>query len=517
MSSFTAGNGNMTMRRRASYTVVLMLVVTACSSSSPASTTTSPALIATSTSTTEPPVGIAAASGIGDAFYPHLGNAGYDVQHVDLQLRIDPEAPRIDGVALLEAVALDDLDSWSVDLSIMTVKSVTVDGQPADFEQSETELAVDPVATVLEGASFTTEITYGGKPVPFVSEAAPFDTGFLASKDGYFALSEPDGASSWFPANDHPRDKATYQVAVTVPRPYVVASSGVLVETLSDEDLITYVWQAKQPLAPYLLALAVGDLEVFEEVGPDGIAIRNYFDDDLVGVAATFERQSEMLGYLSELFGPYPFESYGAIVLDTEDLGVALETQTISTFGLQALSLGEDVVVHELAHQWFGDSVSLTEWKDIWLNEGFATYAQWLWDEHTGGEAQRDAAIVEAYGVISGGVFVGQVEDEAAAARLAEQAFPPPGSPQPDDLFNASVYLRGGLTLHALRLAVGDEAFFEILRTYASRFEYGHATTDEFISVAENVSGLPLADLFDAWLYQPTVPAIPELGLQPLG
>ena len=403
-----------------------------------------------------------------------------------------------------------------MDFSVLTVSAVSVDGTPAEFAQEEYELTIDPPETVLAGETFSMEITYGGIPQPFVSEAAPFDTGFRASVDGYFALSEPDGASSWFPANDHPLDKATYRVEASVPRPYVVASSGLLTGVVEDEDFITYTWEAREPLASYLLAMAVGDFERFEEVGPDGIVIRNYFDDDLSGVAAIFERQSEMIGYLSELFGPYPFEAYGALVLETEDLGVALETQTMATFGSQVLSLGEDVVVHELAHQWFGDSVSLTQWSDIWLNEGFATYSQWLWAERVGGVSQRDAEIAEAYAVMSGRAFAGQTDSEDAAARLAEEAFPPPGSPEPDDLFNASVYLRGGLTLHALRLEVGDEVFFEILRTYAERFAYGNTTTAEFVELSEEVSGQELEGLFDAWLYENPIPPIPELELAPL-
>ena len=507
-------------RRLPALVLALALGVTACSGTSSAASTTSTTVPSSRAipATTAPIVagGIDAADGLGDDYYPELGNAGYDVQHVELELRIDPARPRIDGVATLQAVATDDLDSWSVDLSTMTVKTVMVDGVAAAFDHVEPELRIDPPEPVEAGETFEMVIAYGGKPVPFFTEAAPFQTGFLPSVDGYFALSEPAGASSWFPANDHPLDKATYGVSVTVPRPFVVASSGLLAQQLEDEDLITYVWEANQPLASYLLTMAVGDFERFDEVGPAGVVIRNYFDDDLTGVAEIFARQSEMLGYLSEIFGPYPFDSYGALVLETEDLGAALETQTLSTFGSQVLSLGDAVVVHELAHQWFGNSVSLTEWKDIWLNEGFATYAEWLWQEHTSGPAARDAEIARWYAVMSGQAFTDQVDTDAAAAELAEAAFPPPGAPHRDDLFNASVYKRGGLTLHALRLEVGDEAFFEILQTYAKRFAYGNTSTEEFVALVEEVSGRSLQDFFDAWLYENPIPAIPELGLAPL-
>ena len=220
--------------------------------------------------------------------------------------------------------------------------------------------------------------------------------------------------------------------------------------------------------------------------------------------------------YFSSIFGEYPFDQYGALVLETSDVPTALETQTISTFGRQVLFVGDAVVAHELAHQWFGDSVSVTEWKDIWINEGFATYAEWLWAEHDAGLPSRDVAIAQSYEAISGAVFMrGDTNAEAAATVAAEQ-YPPPGLVASDDLFNASVYLRGGLTLHALRLRIGDEAFFGLLETYAQELAYGNSSTEIFIEYAEAAAGEDLGDFFDAWLYQEQMPPIPEMGLAPL-
>jgi len=504
--------------------LVVFLVLTACTST--VSTTTAPeqttsGSIADSVpeqlTTTTALIGIEASNGIGDDFYPGLGNSGYDVEHVTLDLAFDPLGPRISGVATFEAVATDDLASWSVDLSTVFASEVLVDGEPALFEQTSGELRVIANQPIPEGADFRMAVTYGGQPIPFTSAGAPFATGFHESEDGWYALSEPDGASSWFPSNDHPLDKSTYTVSVTVPNPLVAVSSGRLEGVESDRDFSTFVWEVEQPVASYLLAFAVGDFEREDSDVVDGITIRNYFDSDLTArERQIFASQGAMIQYFSTVFGDYPFDVYGALVLETSDVGTALETQTISTFGRQVLFLGDSVVAHELAHQWFGDSVSITQWRDIWINEGFATYAQWLWSEHDSGITNRDLEIVQAYEVMSGAIFVRNDTNANAAATIAAEQFPPPGLVNSDDLFNTSVYLRGGLTLHALRLELGDEAFFELLRTYAGELAYGNSSTEIFVAYAEEAAGRDLTDFFQGWLYDEQMPPIPELGLEPL-
>jgi aminopeptidase N len=245
-------------------------------------------------------------------------------------------------------------------------------------------------------------------------------------------------------------------------------------------------------MASYLASVNIGKYMLVTETGPNGLPIHDYFP---LGTApdtiAHFNRTNQMLSFFSDTYGPYPFESYGAIVVP-EELGTAMENQTLSLFGMDITD--EISIVHELSHQWFGDSVSVKTWNDIWLNEGFATYSEALWVEHSQGETAFHKYMRDLYGDIT---------DKMMAS---------PENPTIADLFGDSVYERGAWVLEALRLQVGDDTFFRILRTYYDRYKYGNASTDDFIAVAKEVSGQDLKRVFDDWLYSNRVPAMPKLG-----
>jgi len=250
-------------------------------------------------------------------------------------------------------------------------------------------------------------------------------------------------------------------------------------------------------MASYLATVVIGDLEIIDDApstATSGVTVRNVLPNDLSsGSLAVLSTQGEMISFFEDIFGPYPFAAYGIAVVDSFE--AALENQTLSIFGRQMVDFPgffETVLVHELAHQWFGNSVTPGDWGDIWLNEGFATYAEWLWIEHTAGNAALAATIR------------GERNQMALASDL-----PPPGNPPADDLFNASVYVRGGLVLHALRAEIGDEAFFETLLTYATTYRNGVVGTEDFVSLAEEISGSDLDAVFDAWLYGEEVPELP--------
>lgn len=440
------------------------------------------------------------ADGLGDPYFPELGNGGYDVQHYTLDLAWDEEINSIAGMVTLAITATEDLSTFNLDFLGFIIDSITLNGVDVDWERDGRELIITPPEPLLNESTFEVAVTYNGVPGEGVFGAYDvFAGGWTRHTKGVYVASEPNGAAMWFPANDHPLDKATFTFEITVSNNYVVAANGLLQTiTENDDETLTYRWEASDPMATYLATVNIGDFVVQTAEGPNGLPIRNYFPSRIAESATqAFAPTADMIAFYSEIFGPYPFEAYGVVVADT-DLPFALETQTISLFGNRIAvgrSSAETVIAHELAHQWFGNSVSLSRWKDIWLNEGFATYASLLWLEHTRGtEAFQNE--VEGYYL-----FI-------ANSNLATQRFAAPANPQQRDLFNAGVYVRGAVALHALRLEVGDAAFFDILRAYYDRFKYSNATTEDFIAVAEEVSGKDLAAFFDAWLYAEEVPEL---------
>ena len=440
------------------------------------------------------------APGIGDSLSPNLGNGGYDAQHYVLDLDVDLEANIIDGTVTIEAVAAHDLSAFNLDFIGFDIESIVIDDIPVTFSRRGRELTIVPEEPLAEGTAFTVAVTYSGEPGEGMDNLSAFSRGWNRYERGVFVASEPTGAAAWYPVNDHPLDKATYTFEITVPEPYVVAANGVLVETIDDGDTVTYIWQNDDLMASYLVTVNIARFVEVREEGPDGLPIRNYFPARLAERAIpVFNRTADMMVYFNEIFGPYPFDAYGVVVADTP-LFFALETQTLSLFGSQvvpgntpavisALSNTEITIAHELAHQWFGNSVTPAGWQDIWLNEGFATYASALWIEHDRGTEAFEGMMESMYRNIAGEEFA-------------------PGAPGARELFSIGVYQQGAWTLHALRLEVGDEAFFALIREYADRFKYGNARTEDFIEVAEEVSGQELGDFFDAWLFDGGVPLL---------
>ena len=449
---------------------------------------TSPSVAGTATTTTSSsgPVGRQGATGVGDPYFPDAGNGGYDVDHYVLDLTWDPTRQHLDGVTTISAVATQALASFSLDLIGLDVRAVEVDDRPARWVRgTDHELVVTPARALARDVTFTTVVRYGGTPAA-IPGPAPLEPGFMTDGREVYVASEPNGAATFFPGNDHPADKATYEIRVTVPDALDVAANGLLRETISDRaGTETWVFDAPDPMATYLVQVVVGNLRFEELTGPGGLSIRNAYDADLgEGVGAAFGRQGEMIDFFDDLFGPYPFNTYGVVVVD-EDLGFALETQTLSLFGSDVLA--EPIVAHELAHQWFGDHVSLASWRDIWLNEGFATYAQWLWAEHRG---------------------AGTVDEIALASVRTPGLDVPPADPGAEQLFRTTVYVRGALTLHVLRHELGDDAFFTLLRTWVERYGGASATSADFEALAGEVGRRDLSGLFDAWLRAPRLPSL---------
>ncbi|SDH22064.1 Peptidase family M1 [Sinosporangium album] len=433
------------------------------------------------------------APGIGDPDFPADGNGGYDVSHYSLKLSYTPANKHLAGVAAISATALHDLVRFNLDLSGLHVDGVLIDGEPAEFQRSGSELVVKPPRRIGKGEKFTTRVTYSGTPKPVRDSSNLGIYGFVPTSDGAFVVCEPNGAKTWFPSNDHPSDKATFDFELTVPEGLTALANGELVGgPVTAEGKTTFLWRERHPMVTYLATMTLGEFATRTGTTDRGLpnfaATAPRFDGQLDRV---FRLSGEITDYWSTIFGPYPFSSTGGVI-DDFHTGYALENQTKPMYG--GFIPDESIIAHELAHQWFGNSVSIKRWKDLWLNEGFATYAEWLWSEHRG--------LLTAEQIFTG--------------RLSMVDSPvwsyPPGRAKPDDLFHESVYNRGAMALHALRQRIGDAAFFTLLRTWVRDHAYGHATTDDFVALAERLSGKNLDRLFDTWLFKQGRPRWPERG-----
>jgi Peptidase family M1 domain/Peptidase M1 N-terminal domain len=649
------------------------------------------------------------APGVGDPYYPLDGNGGYDVQHYDLDVAYDPPSDQLTGIATISARATQNLSRFDLDLVELTVRSITVNGTKATWRRDGQELIVTPAHGLAKGSAYTVKVRYDGVPKELGDDQLGL-SGFIHEDDGQIVAGEPHAASSWFPVNDHPSDKASYTFHVTVPNGLDVIANGELKGKQKRGPVTRWTWDEKAPMASYLATVNSGHFRVdafrsggrsyvnaihenlykpFAEPrtgsqyaysqaadasykrlartidvpaggadlsfqiarsteegwdhvmveahhpgqddwttlpdanghttqepglhcdneqltphpfllhyltlgatpddpctaggttgdwwaatgasdgyetwdvdlsayagGPVEVSISYvsdqiiqkagvYVDDVVVSTGqgstsfeadsdpldgwhvlgppegspanendwavgptftgeeigpsaeASLKRLPEILAFLSTKFGPYPFSAAGGIVTDDERLGFALETQTRPLYSPAFFDGAENtsVVSHENTHQWFGDSLSVKQWKDLWLNEGFATYGAWLWEEHEGGPSLQE--VFDSYREIP-------ADDPFWSAPTAD--------PGIDDLFGSAVYDRGGLALQALRQKVGDATFFRILKTWSASHKYGNVSTAEFTALAEKLSGCDLDALFRTWLYTGGKPA----GFEPL-
>ncbi len=438
------------------------------------------------------------APGIGDSYYPLDGNGGYDVSHYDIRLSYRPATDVLSGTTTILAKTTKDLSRFNLDF-LLKVSSVRVNNVPATFATDGGELTVTPAAALRKGADLTVVVRYTDTPEPYRLYGF---AGWARTPTGALGVNEPQIAPWWYPSNDHPKDKATFDVSIAVPEGVEALSNGVLVDRQQQTaGMVRWNWRSVRPQAPYLTFLAIGQYEVREATAPNGQPLITAYGDDLgdngPAARASVERTPEVIETLEQSFGPYPFEAQGGVV-DTS-LGFALENQTRPVYDDAFFRRGANtsVVAHELAHQWFGDSVSVRDWKEIWLNEGFATYAEYLWSD-----AQGEGTPAE---------LAQYVYDSIPADDEFWQVTP--GDPGPDNQFADAVYDRGGMTVQALRTAVGDTAFFTILEKWTSKHKYGTATTAQFIALAEKVSGTQLDDLFQTWLYTAGKPATGPNGV----
>ena len=428
-----------------------------------------------------------------DRYLPTNGDDSYGVDGYALDLRYRVSTNRLEGTATIRATSVGMLRSFSLDLSRLRVSKVRIAGQKsARFTQSAHKLVVMPATPIAAGTAFTVEVDYAGAPGPRSSKWG--SVGWEELADGVIVAAQPSGASTWFPCNDRVDDKASYDIRFATDPAYTVVCNGMLVERRTASGLTHWHYAQPEPTATYLATVQLGryTLDAVDLAGVPGVrayprAIAARVDADLAALPA-------MMGFFVESFGPYPFGSY-TVVVTADDLEIPLESQALATFGanhMDGAGGSERLVAHELAHQWFGNSVGLTRWSDIWLNEGFACYSEWLWSEHRGGPSADTLARQHRR----------RLATEPADILLAD--------PTATLMFDDRVYKRGALLLHSLRLTIGSEVFFALLTAWTAGHRHGTATSDDFRALAEAVSERPLDALFDAWLSATKLPALPR-------
>ncbi|MGF1429201.1 M1 family metallopeptidase [Kitasatospora sp. LaBMicrA B282] len=436
-----------------------------------------------------------------DPYFPDHGDPRFRVHRYELTLDYRPGPNRLAGAARIGALAGPEaLREFALDLAEFRIGRVLVDGKAAHYTHRGGKLRIRPAKTLAAGAAFTVEVHYSGNPKPVRSPWGGL--GWEELTDGALVASQPVGAPSWYPCNDRPADKASYLVSLTAPSPYTVVTGGRLLTRTTRASSTTWVYEQAAPTSSYLVGIAVGSLERVLLVAPEPGAVpqSGYVPPVLVPqFTGDFGRQPQMMRFFEELFGPYPFDEYRVVVVD-EELDVPVEAQGMAVFGtnhVDGVRGSERLVAHELAHQWFGNSVTVADWRHIWLNEGFAKYAEWLWAEHAGGRsAQEHAATAHR-------MLAGLPQD----LRLAD--------PGRKSMFDDRLYERGGLAVHALRVALGETAFRRMLRDWATGRRGGVVTTADFMAHAQRYAaaeaGGALVELFDAWLFDGPLPALPVL------
>jgi aminopeptidase N len=444
------------------------------------------------------PAGEPGAAGVGDPYFPLEGNGGYDVRHYDLSFSYDPATDRLDGTMVVRARATQDLSRLDLDLQQLEVSAVRVNDNPAAFNRDGQELQVTPLNRLRQGSTFNVAVDYGGIPQTIVGSPIVFGSpyGFLHTDDGAFMGDEPNVASTWMPLSDHPSDKATWTIRATVPAGKGVVANGRLVSQVTANGKSTFVWDEPEQMATYLVTACIGNWVIKTGRTPGGVPETVAVDPTIIAsrpdaVDFFYNTTAEATDLWTEAFGPYPFDSTGAIAdnatFNGQPLGFSLETQTRPVYSAVRST---STIAHELAHMWFGDSVSVADWHHIWLNEGFASYAQYLWTEHLGGASPHDQ-------------FVAEFNSRPASDPFWNSQI---ADPQRDTMFQRAVYRRGAMTLQALRDKIGDDAFFRVLRTWTAEHFQGNATTAQFIALSERISGQDLGNFFQVWLYTPSKP-----------
>jgi aminopeptidase N len=426
---------------------------------------------------------VAGAEGIGDPYFPRDGNGGIDVRSYEIHDRYR-FGGRLTGWTRVRLRTTETLSSFDLDF-LLPVSRVRLSTGRSTFDRpSRHELRTVPTRPIPEGATVEVLVRYGGRPG---GHAYAGESNWSATAHEAEAVNEPHMAPWWFPSNDHPLDKARMDLHLTVPRDRQVVSNGRLLGVRRTARLATYHWGHAGPMATYLAFFVAGRFDVQRGRAhrlPYYLAVSRELPRGMRRAAMRgLEHTPAVVAWLRHQLGAYPFGSTGGVVTAL-DPGFSLENQTRPVY---PRAVSNDLMVHELAHQWFGDSVSVRRWSDVWLNEGFATYMEHRWTEAHGGESTSTW-------------LHGVYDSEPDTSSFWDGVVSDPGSGIAQRFAFNVVYQRGGMPLAALRNVIGEPTFATLVQRWTRQNRYGHGTTDAFEALAEKVSGQDLTGFFDAWV-----------------
>jgi aminopeptidase N len=428
-----------------------------------------------------------------DPYAPLSGDGGYRVESYDLALSYRVRTNRLEGTAVIAAVAEEDLAAVSLDLVGLRASRARIGGAPARFSAAAGKLRVTPAQPIAAGEPFEVEVVYAGAPAPRRSRWGM--VGWEELADGALVAGQPIGAPTWFPCNDRPDARARMTMRVTVDEGYEVAATGVAGPPRRRGGRVTTTFTSNVPTATYLAAVHVGRYRTRPVAGSgDGVVPPvTVTAPPALSAAAdrAFAPVPEMLRVFDDFFGPYPQEAC-TLVVTADELEIPLEAQGLAVFGMNHLvPAAERLIAHELAHQWFGNSVGIARWSDIWLNEGFACYAEWLWSEASGSRTADDCV---------------RAHYARLAAKPRDLLLVDPG---PDDMFDDRVYKRGAIALHALRKHLGDGSFFGLVRGWTSTHRHSLVSTDDFRAAVREAGGPDATELLSRWIERAELPPLP--------
>lgn len=422
---------------------------------------------------------------------------GFDVQHYEINLGIDDQTHFVTGYVKATVEAEENLNSISYELMGLTVSSVEVNNAPATFTQANGLVNIN-LGTIPAGQTFQTKVYYSGNPI---LSPNPYRAGMIFATGSIHTISDPDAARYWWPCYDHPWDKATVQLHITIRSDWKVASNGTLIgTTINGNGTTTYSWNSADPMTTYLVSIACAPYQIINQTALNGtLPIQNYaIQSQYNNAVADLAQLPNMIDYFSSLFGTYPFEKYGNSIVPNSVYG-AMEHQTMTTlssFLINGNGTYEVTIAHELAHQWYGDAVSFLTFKDVWLSEGFATYSEHLWTDKRFGWPSAVAYVTSSYH----DYYINWENAYGLTPRIYDPAFA--------DYFSPPSYEKAASVLHMLRLRLGDAQFFNLLNQWFIQNCHGNVVTSEFRSLAESLSGQSLEQFFDQWIYGRGIPSL---------